>query len=148
MDIVEFDVEEFRLVYPMFADKEKFNDTMLEFSFSKAETYVNNTKCGYVKNLTTRKIMLYMLTAHIVTLQAQAINGEWYAGVMSSATEGSVSISMATHNITPRNAWYLKTPFGAEYWEMTSKYRTFNYQSVQSRPSWEGTNGRWWNLRG
>ncbi|XKM12666.1 DUF4054 domain-containing protein [Orbaceae bacterium ac157xtp] len=148
MDIVTFDSVEFRLVYPMFDDRNKYSDTLLNHCFMTAETYINNTKCSHIKNLVVRKIMLYMLTAHILTLRVQAMNGDWYAGIMASATEGSVSISMSTPNITKRNAWYMKTPFGQEYWEMTAKYRSFNCNFAKSRPSWEGTNGKWWNLRG
>lgn len=147
MAIVTFDASEFRLVYPMFEDATKFSDTMLQNCFDTATTYLSNSNCSIVKDVNTRKIMLYMLTAHIATLRAQAINGDWYAGIMTSATEGSVSIGMSTGNVTTRNAWYMKTPFGQEYWEMTSKYRTFQYTVSQSRPAWEGTNGRWWNLR-
>lgn len=147
MAIVTFESQEFRDIYPSFSDSEKFKDDMLLNGFNRAEMYVSNTESGFVSNLTTRKIMLYMLTAHILTLSVQALNGDWYAGIISSASEGSASISLATPNITARNAWYMKTPFGQEYWEMTSKYRTFQYVHSESRPSWEGTNGRWWNLR-
>lgn len=147
MSVVTFDIDEFRMIYPSFEDATKFTDTMLKGCFNRAEMYVNNTSCSVINNVTTRKIMLYMLTAHITTLTIQSTNGDWYAGVISSATEGSTSIGLVTPNVTKRNAWYMKTPFGQEYWEMTAKYRTFQYTHSNSRPSWEGTNGRWWNLR-
>lgn len=146
MSAVLLDIDEFRDIYPMFVDNEKFPDKSIEFSFASAELKVNNGDHSIVPE-NIRKILLYMLTAHILALRTESINGEWYAGVISSASEGSTSIGMSTANVTTRNAWYMRTPFGQEYWEMTAKWRSFNYTSAQSRPSWEGTNGKWWNLR-
>lgn len=146
MAIVTLDISEFRDIYPMFADSSKFSDSMIQNGFDNAELKVSNTNCSIVPEK-PRKVLLYMLTAHIIAIRMEAIDGDWQAGILSSATEGSVSIGMSTHNIPDRNAWYMRTPFGQEYWEMTSKWRSMQFVSYPARPSWEGTNGRWWYLR-
>ncbi|MEQ4659659.1 DUF4054 domain-containing protein, partial [Providencia manganoxydans] len=57
----------------------------------------------------------------------------------SSASEGSVSVSLDYGPTTNAEKWYTQTPYGAEYWQMTSKYRSFLYTlGVMPMPVWRG----------
>jgi hypothetical protein len=48
-------------------------------------------------------------------------------GRISSASEGSVSIA-TDYNIGGNSAqWYNQTPYGAEYWALTVRYRSSLY---------------------
>jgi len=75
-------------------------------------------------------VLLYLLTAHVAAL-SYGENGQGprpLVGRISSATEGSVSVS-AEYNVAPGSAqWYAQTGYGAQYWEATAKYRVGRYR--------------------
>src|SRR5690554_8221029 len=122
--VVEFDVEEFRDLYPSI----QATDAQLEMYFEMAETFLDNTPCSVVKNLEARKRLLYLLVAHIATLTGQAEKGNNVVGRISSATEGSVSVSIDYGTMGNNERWYLQTPWGAMYWQLTKKYRSAIYR--------------------
>jgi hypothetical protein len=66
-----------------------------------------------------------MLTAHIAALNAVELGGrsaENIVGRISSASEGSVSISLDSQ--TPGTAaWFQQTKYGAAFWQATTQYR-------------------------
>lgn len=122
--VVEFDVEEFRDLYPSI----QATDPQLEMYFEMAETFLDNTPCSVVKNLEARKRLLYLLVAHIATLTGQAEAGNNVVGRISNATEGTVSIGIDYGTMGNNERWYLQTPWGAMYWQLTKKYRSAVYR--------------------
>lgn len=122
--VVVFDPVEFRALYPTI----QANDDQLEMYFEMAETFLDNTKCSVVKDLGARKRLLYLLVAHIATLTGQAEQGNNVVGRVSSATEGTVSISLDYGTMGNNERWYLQTPWGAMYWQLTKKYRSAVYR--------------------
>lgn len=123
-EVVVFDPVEFRALYP----KITATDAQLEDYFAMAETFLDNTKCSIVKDLKSRKRMLYLLVAHIATLTGQAEAGNNVVGRISSATEGTVSVSLDYGNMGNNERWYMQTPWGAMYWQLTKKYRSAIYR--------------------
>jgi len=129
MAIVVFVPAQFKLVYPEFAD---VPDVQLEYYFSQAEIYLDNTNASPVPNVNTRKILLWMLTAHIAQLAGvlEDINGGSSGlqpvGRVSSATEGTVSVGFE-YKVPGTASWYAQTQYGAAYWEATSSVRTIHY---------------------
>jgi hypothetical protein len=121
---VIFDPVEFKQIYPQFAT---YPDAQLQFFFNKAELKVENTDSTCLDEA-TRKILLYLLVAHFAELQGRINDGNSaLVGRVSSATEGSVSIS-SSYDVKGDSAqWYSQTPYGAEYWAMTAQFRTFGY---------------------
>lgn len=122
--VVIFDPIEFRELYP----NAQGTDGQLANWFSMAESYLNNTKCSLVKDLKERKTLLYLLVAHMATLEAQIASGNSGVGRVSSATEGTVSVSLDYGTMNDNERWYLQTPYGATYWQMIKKYRSFWYR--------------------
>ena len=122
--IVVFDIEEFRELYPAI---EASDDQLIAY-FGVAETFLNNTKCSVVKNLDASKNMLYLLTAHIAAITQQAESGNPTVGRIASATEGTVSIGLDYGTMGNNERWYLQTPWGAMYWQLTKKYRSAVYR--------------------
>lgn len=121
--VVEFDVAEFRGMYPNI----KNTDTQLQFCFMKAELFFNNTEQSCEKDINKRKIYLYLIVAHLATLQAQVESGNTLVGRISSATEGSVSVS-SDYGVLGRNEkFWAQTQHGAEYWALTALFRTGVY---------------------
>lgn len=113
-DVVVFDVDEFKTLYPQFAN---VDGTILQNYFNAATLLLDNTDKSPVKDLAERKMLLYMLTCHIATLKGR---GDSIVGTITAATEGKVNVS-----VTPLvNAnWYNQTVCGSMYWQATSKYR-------------------------
>lgn len=113
-DVVVFDVDEFKTLYPQFAD---VDEAILQNYFNAATLLLDNTNKSPVKDLAERKMLLYMLTCHIATLKKR---GDTIVGTITAATEGKVNVS-----VTPLvNAnWYTQTLCGSMYWQATAKYR-------------------------
>lgn len=122
MQKVIFDPVEFRELYPEF---KSLSDVQLNWYFARAEMLLDNGNCSQVSNLDERKILLYLLTAHIAILSGGA-NGQkpqQSVGRVSNATQGSVSVGFTMEGVNYQSSWYMQTIYGAEYWTMTAKYR-------------------------
>lgn len=121
--VVVFDVAEFRSMYP----KITATDAQLEMFFLEAELLFNNTEHSCVKDVNKRKIYLYLIVAHLATLQAQVDAGNALVGRISSATEGSVSVSSDYGTLGKNEKYWAQTPYGAKYWALTAPFRTSLY---------------------
>lgn len=118
--IVDFDYEEFIQEYPEFST---FTQTQLQNFFDIATGILNNTYSTPVCDKDKLKRMLYLLTAHIAFLHKR---GMGVVGVLSGATEGSVSTNFAVP--TNQNAqWYLQSGYGQLFWQMSLPYRLGKY---------------------
>lgn len=122
--VVVFKPAEFRLLYPSITA----TDGQLEMYFAMAETFLDNTECSLVKDLKVRKIMLYLLVAHIAALNQRSESGSPVVGRIASASEGTVSIGLDYGNMGNNERWYLQTPWGSDYWQMTKMYRSMLYR--------------------
>ena len=126
--VVEFDATEFRELFPVI----QASDAQLSMFFQMAEGFLDNTECSIVSDLDARKNLLYMLVAHIATLNDQVESGNSVVGRVASASEGSISISLDYGTMGNNERWYLQTPYGANYWQMTKRYRSFLYRLGKS----------------
>ena len=128
MSVVLFDPVAFKLRYPIFVP---VADQTLQYFFNDSGFYLSNTDCSPVPNLQRREQLLWMLTAHIATLQgALTADGQPLpVGRVSSATEGSVSASLDYLAPTPGSGpWFNQTSFGAQFWAATTSLRGFRYR--------------------
>ena len=121
MGVVVFDASAFKVRYSEFAAT---SDLLLAAFFDEATLVLNNTDNSRVTDLVERKILLWLLTAHIAAINNMQSGN---VGRLSSATQGSVSVSMQ-YNSSEYAQWYDQTKYGAEYWAMTAKYRTMQYR--------------------
>lgn len=112
--------------------------------FAEAQLFCDNTPCSPVRNLTIRAVLLNLLVAHLAMLNtpvdAASSGGSSggstsgpspapspLVGRITSATEGSVSVS-TQFDVPPGSAqWFAQTPYGAEFWAATAAYRTMRY---------------------
>ncbi|WP_446471155.1 DUF4054 domain-containing protein [Xenorhabdus stockiae] len=122
-DAVSLDIPKWRKIYPNI----QATDEQLEMYFVEAAMLLNNTKSSCVKNLKEREMLLYLLMAHMATLQNTLDAGNNAVGRVSSATEGSVSVSLDYGTTSDAEKWYIQTPYGAKYWQLTARYRSFLY---------------------
>lgn len=123
---IDFSVTNFKAAYPQFAT---LSDTQIvQGALPVAELYCRNDGGGPVSTAETQTTLLNLMVAHICQLMYGA-NGQQPAGIVgriSDASEGSVSVS-AEFPMTPTNAWFMQTPFGAAFWQATAAYRTMRY---------------------
>ena len=123
---VDFSFANFVAIYPQFATLSQ--PQVLQGALPVAELYCRNDGSGPVTNAETQTTLLNLMVAHICQLMF-GVNGQPAAGIVgriSDATEGSVSVS-ADFPVTPSNAWFMQTPFGAAFWQATAAYRTMRY---------------------
>lgn len=81
--------------------------------------------------------LLYLLTSHIAWLNAPrdaagnpASGGQPASplvGVITDASEGSVSVSVQNDYPPGSAQWFQQTKYGAQYWALTAPYRTARY---------------------
>jgi len=121
MAIVLFDSDEFTAIYPRFANV--LTPSQLENAFDTACLMLDNTNGSVVpydpdNGVKDRKTLLYMLTCHLATV---ALWGNGQTGPVSSASEGSVSVSFAVPDAAS-TSWFKSTPCGQAYWQATRKY--------------------------
>lgn len=129
MAIVVFDASAFKTRYAEFA---AVSDAYLQACFNEAGLYLSNTDCSPVQDLTRREMLLWMLTAHIAFLAGVlrpggVAGGPSPVGRVSSATEGSVSVSM-DYGVPGTAVWFSQSAYGASFWQATLSLRGFRYR--------------------
>lgn len=131
MSSVTFVPADFKIRYPEFS---AVSDSYLQSCFNEATLYLSNDDCSVVQDLNVRKTLLWMLTAHIA-FTGGALNPDKTPsppGRLSSATEGSVSIS-TEYNISENAAWFAQSAYGAAFWQATLRFRQFRYFARPTR---------------
>jgi Protein of unknown function (DUF4054) len=124
--IVVFDPTDFQTRYPAFAT---VSDAALQQNFNQATLMLENSCCSIVKDAPTREILLNLATAHITAL-LNGVNGQPPQGIVgrvSSAQEGSVSVQAEMLTQSMSAAYWMQTPWGAAFWQMTLPFRTARY---------------------
>lgn len=124
MPAVVFDKARFQAAYP----EVRAAGAQLEMWFAQAESLLDNTGRSIVKKPEEREMLLFLLVRHFAALAERAAQGG-LVGRIASASEGSVSVSADMGAAIGNAAWYLQTPYGATYWQLTAKYRRFRYVS-------------------
>lgn len=127
MTVVVFDAAAFKARYPEFT---AVPDGTLSACFDESGLYLSNTGTSPVQNVTTRTMLLYMLTAHIALLGG-ALSADGLprpVGRVSSAGEGSVNASFDYMTATPGTGpWFNQTQYGAAFWQATASLRGMRY---------------------
>ena len=112
-------------------------------TLAQAQNYWNlatlrwrNDGGGPVCDVDQQAAILGMLTSHIAFLAVGSNNGpsagsQGMAGRISSATQGSVSIS--TELPAGIDSYLAQSRYGVDYWNTTRAYRTFRYMPRAGR---------------
>lgn len=128
MTAVIFNPTAFKTRYPEFA---AVSNVLLQAYFDESTLYLSNSDTSPVQDIPRRTLLLNMLTAHVAYIGGALGNNGGQAlpvGRTSSATEGSVSVSL--EYMTPgTQAWYVQTQYGAAFWQATLNLRRFRYRS-------------------
>ncbi|ECI2457650.1 DUF4054 domain-containing protein [Salmonella enterica subsp. enterica] len=127
MAIVVLDISKFRAMFPEFSN---VADSILPFLFDQSTDYLNNSDYSLVEDAVKRERLLYLLMAHIAYVRYGDTSGNGGTGMvgrLSSASEGSVSVSSDAGQIEFRYMWYTQSPYGMDFWQATKVYRMANY---------------------
>lgn len=127
MAIVTLDITRFRAMFPEYSN---VGDALLPFLFDQATDYLNNTDFSLVIDSVKRERLPYLLMAHLAFLRYgdnKGNGGSGMVGRISSASEGSVSVSSDIGPVEFRYAWYTQSQHGMDYWQATKVYRMANY---------------------
>lgn len=112
--------------------------------WNEGTLYHANDGTGPVQDVTQQQTLLNMLAAHIAMISvgtaAQPASG--LVGRVSSANQGSVSVSVENAGVPGTAAWFVTTVYGFSYWQATTTYRTMHYRPGFGRRF--GAGGRWW----
>jgi hypothetical protein len=135
--VVVFSYEVWAARYPSLAAN--VSEPLAQAYFDEAQLFCDNSRCSPVRNLAIRAVLLNLLVAHVASLNmsAGATSGGSTSGPaagpsplvgrITSATEGSVSVT-SEMDVPPGSAqWFNQTPYGAEFWAATAAYRTMRY---------------------
>lgn len=104
--------------------------------FAEAGLHLNNTDASPVTDVMTRLVLLNMLTAHIAALSgALEPDGKpsGIVGRVTSATEGSVSVSIDSGLVPGTAPWFQQTSYGLSFWQATRAYRSATYVPAAPR---------------
>lgn len=131
MAVVSFDAAAFVSAYPAFTN---IPVPQLTAAFSQATYFCNNTDNSIITDLAERASLLWLLTAHITQILYGLNDGvnppeppTGVVGRVQIAKEGTVHAMLDMGATSPGAAWFNQTPYGAMYWAMTMKYRSFRY---------------------
>ncbi len=126
---VTFDADEFIAAYPQ-ANAGALPCAVLQALWEVAVSFVGdddgNSFAPYdpEQGITERRLLLHLALSHLIQMQSIAANNGGLNGRITSASEGSVSISVEAYKADSLTAqFWTQSNDGAMYWMLTSKYR-------------------------
>lgn len=137
MAVAVFNYSQWAAMFPELAGS--VNSTLAGSFFTVAELLLDNTDCSPVQDATARLTMLNYAVAHLASLSGyplpagQSTPAPASVGRVSSASEGSVSISTDYGAVRESQAWWVQTQYGATFWQLTRALRTMHYIAAPKR---------------
>jgi hypothetical protein len=123
MAVAVFDYAAWITRYPEFG---AVSEERAALFFAEAGLYLDNSDASPVADTGVRLVLLNMLVAHIAVLSGALEAGgtpSGNVGVVSSASEGSVSVSFDTGLASGSAPWLRQTPYGLAFWQATRNLR-------------------------
>lgn len=124
--IVQLDWAQWRLLFPEFSNLA--NEQLEGPVWELAQQYCRNDGGGPVCSTALQTQLLNLMAAHV----AQLLYGSTKApatglsGAVTSATEGSVSVSVGVV-VNTSNQWFFSTPYGQAFWQLAAPFRQARY---------------------
>lgn len=135
MAVAVFDYAQFSSLFPELIGTGGVTEPIATALFLPAGYLLDNTDCSPVQDVAARLVYLDYVVAHLASLAgyplAPGATGPTPSGVIgriSSATEGSVSVSSQWGAaMSDSEAFWLQSQYGAIFWNMTRWLRTARY---------------------
>jgi hypothetical protein len=119
-----FDYDVFVTQFPEF---ESTSSEVLSGLWDRASVIFRNDSSSPAQELSLRRVLLNMLTAHLASMFAGPGGAGGLVGRINSKSVNGVSVGAEGFGVQGTQAWYLTTRYGAEFWRATAAYRTFRY---------------------
>ena len=93
---------------------------------------------GPVNDADMQRTLLNTLAAHIAYLRVgtkanPSAASQGLTGRVTSATQGSVSVSTELPGMTANAAYFATSPYGLDYWNAMAPFRTMHYRARSGR---------------
>jgi hypothetical protein len=94
-----------------------------------ANEMIGNNGASPVADIAQQTNFLWLAVAHLCQLSfgSQTVPASSLAGVVTSATQGTVSVSASYGPMTANSAFWLQTSYGRLLWQLMAPFRTFRY---------------------
>lgn len=139
MAVAVFDYAQFSALFPELVNG-GVTETVASSLFGVAGLLLDNTDCSPVQDVAARLTMLNYAVAHLASLGGYPLPSgstipapSGIVGRVSSATEGSVSVSSDYGQVRENEAWWLQSQYGAIFWQLTRALRTMRYVAAPRR---------------
>ncbi|ASL39541.1 MULTISPECIES: DUF4054 domain-containing protein [Acetobacter] len=130
---VVFDAAAFKACYPNLVASAGADAASA--CFARAGLFLNNSATSPVRNPARRADLLMLITAHLLQL---GLNSGVYAtgagdgapalvGRITTARMGSVQVQADMGTVSPTQAWWVQTPYGATFWAASAFLRMGRY---------------------
>lgn len=109
---IPLDISAFRVNFPLYEDETKYPDALLNAQYEIGKCYIADNDCTMAENC--REYALQAMLAHLLYIRDQ-VNAGNNIGVITSASEGDVSVSLAQPVVDDEwHYWFNSSPFGRE----------------------------------
>lgn len=109
---IELDISSFRINFPAYASEADYPDARLNSQYAIGKCYVADNDCTLSEEC--REYALQLILAHLLNIQDSIASGR-PTQIVTSATEGSVSVSLAEPpNSDTWTYWLSSTPYGLQ----------------------------------
>jgi len=126
MAVAVFDYAKWTAMFPYMA---AVPEPVTAGFFTVAELLFANDDCSPIADTDKRLVFLNYIVAHLARLAGYpaGTGPDGLVGRISSATEGTVSIDSDYGAVRESQAWWIQTPEGATFWQLTRPFRTARY---------------------
>ena len=126
MAVAVFDYAKWTAMFPYMA---AVPEPVAAGFFTVAELLFANDDCSPIADTDKRLVFLNYIVAHLARLAGYpaGTGPDGMVGRVSSATEGTVSIDSDYGTVRESQAWWIQTPEGATFWQLTRPFRTARY---------------------
>ncbi len=109
---IDLNIQTFRTAFPLYADELEYPDILLNAQYEIGKCYISDNNCTMAE--ACREYALQAMLAHLLYIRDQ-VNAGNNIGVITSASEGEVSVSLATPVVDDEwHYWFNSSPFGRE----------------------------------
>ena len=109
---IDLDITSFRINFPAYASETDYPDTRLNSQYAIGKCYIADNDCTLPEEC--REYALQLMLAHLLHIQDSITSGR-PTQIVTSATEGSVSVSLAEPpNSDTWTYWFSTSPYGLQ----------------------------------
>lgn len=122
MSSVNITYDGFISMFPEFADTSLYTPNVVNGFILQAQCYITPKNVGEMTG-TSRELAIYLMVAHLLTLNSYILSGNKSGGLLSNAQIGDVSISLTPPAARDmREQWYGYTIYGVRLKALLDSY--------------------------